>query len=83
MLFNSLSGPATVYYSHNIIKEIDKSSFHLPTSAEADLHSMLHEPGVPPHYLSLEISCAASMMHNLSRKGPSQECEGAGGGLTC
>ncbi|KAI2837442.1 hypothetical protein CBS147320_10990 [Aspergillus niger] len=47
------------YYSHDTIKEMDGSSFHLPTGAEA-------EPGVPPHNLSLEVGCVASIMRNLS-----------------
>ncbi|EAW24643.1 uncharacterized protein NFIA_101270 [Aspergillus fischeri NRRL 181] len=54
------------YYSHDTIKEMDESSFHLPTGAEADLLTMLHEPGVPPHNLSLKVGCVASIRGNLS-----------------
>lgn len=54
------------YYSQDTIKELDDTTFHLPTGAEADLLSILHEPGVPPHALSLKKGCIASIMRNLS-----------------
>jgi hypothetical protein len=53
------------YYSQDTIKELDDTTFHLPTGAEADLLSMLHESGVPPHALSLKKDCIASIMRNL------------------
>ncbi|KAJ6019739.1 hypothetical protein N7499_003178 [Penicillium canescens] len=48
------------------IKELDDSTFNLPTGAEADLLSVLNEPGIPPHELSLKIGAVASVMRNLS-----------------
>jgi hypothetical protein len=54
------------YYSQDTIKELEETTFHLPSGAEADLLSMLHESGVPPHALSLKIGCNASIMRNLS-----------------
>lgn len=53
------------YYSQDTIKELDDTTFHLPTGAEADLLSMLNESGVPPHALSLKKACIASIMRNL------------------
>jgi hypothetical protein len=44
---------------------MDSSSFHIPSANERDLLSMLHEPGVPPHQLSLKVGSIASIMRNL------------------
>ena len=54
------------YYSHDTIKELDKSTYHLPSGIEADLLGMLCEPGIPLHKLYLKISYIASIMWNLS-----------------
>lgn len=53
------------YFSQDVIKEMDSSSFHIPSANERDLLSMLHEPGVPPHQLSLKVGNIASIMRNL------------------
>jgi len=54
------------YHSHDSIKELDDTSFHLPVGAETDILASMHEPGVPPSNLSLKVGCIASIMRNLS-----------------
>jgi len=54
------------YHSHDSIKELDETDFHLPMGAESDLLATMHEPGVPPAKLSLKVGCIASIMRNLS-----------------
>ncbi|KAJ6041223.1 uncharacterized protein N7446_010881 [Penicillium canescens] len=66
LILERLPGRAETYYSHDTIKELDDSTFNLPTGAEADLLSVLNEPGIPPHELSLKIGAVASVMRNLS-----------------
>ncbi|KAJ6003691.1 hypothetical protein N7522_006383 [Penicillium canescens] len=66
LILERLPGRAETYYSHDMIKELDDSTFNLPTGAEADLLSVLNEPGIPPHELSLKIGAVASVMRNLS-----------------
>ncbi|KAJ6038891.1 hypothetical protein N7460_007608 [Penicillium canescens] len=66
LILEWLPGRAETYYSHDTIKELDDSTFNLPTGAEADLLSVLNEPGIPPHELSLKIGAVASVMRNLS-----------------
>jgi DNA helicase Pif1-like protein len=50
------------YFSQDVIKEMDS---YIPSANERDLLSMLHEPGVPPHQLSLKVGSIASIMRNL------------------
>ncbi|KAJ6078405.1 hypothetical protein N7467_008158 [Penicillium canescens] len=66
LMLDHLSGSTTSYYSQDTIKELEDTTFHLPAGAEADLLSIPHESGVPPHALSLKIGCIASIMRNLS-----------------
>jgi len=54
------------YHSHDSIKELDDTSFHLPVGAETDILESMHEPGVPPSNLSLKVGCIANIMRNLS-----------------
>jgi hypothetical protein len=54
-----------IYYSQDTIKELDDTTFYLPTGAEADLLSMLNESGVLPHTLSLKRSYITSVIRNL------------------
>ncbi|KAF3405665.1 ATP-dependent DNA helicase PIF1 [Penicillium rolfsii] len=66
LILERLPGRAETYYSHDTIKELDDSTINLPTGAEADLLSVLNEPGVPSHELSLKIGAVASVMRNFS-----------------
>ncbi|KAN0085389.1 PIF1-like helicase domain containing protein [Elaphomyces granulatus] len=65
LMLRHLPGEETTYFSQDVIKEMDSSSFHIPSANERDLLSMLHEPGVPPHQLSLKVGSIASIMRNL------------------
>jgi hypothetical protein len=65
----SRASSRVLYYSQGTIKELNYTTFHLPTSAEANLLSMLHEPTVPPYALSQKIGCIASIMRNFSIEG--------------
>jgi hypothetical protein len=54
------------YYSHDTIKELDKSTYRLPSGTEADLLGIVCEPGIPPYKLSLKVGCITIIMRNLS-----------------
>ena len=54
------------YYSHDTIKELDESTYYLPSGAEADLLGILCKPGIPLHKLYLKVSYITSIMWNLS-----------------
>jgi hypothetical protein len=53
------------YYGHDIIKELDNLTYHLPSGTEVNLLGMLSKPRIPPYKLSLKIGCIASIMRNL------------------
>ena len=58
--------PTETYHSHDSIKELGDTGFHLPMGPETDVLASLHEPGVPPAKLKLKVGCIASVMRNLS-----------------
>jgi hypothetical protein len=53
------------YYGHDTIKELDNSTYHLPSSTKVNLLGMLSELGIPPYKLSLKVGYITSIMRNL------------------
>jgi hypothetical protein len=53
------------YYGYDTIKELDNSTYHLPSGTEVNLLGMLSKPGISPYKLSLKVGYIASIMRNL------------------
>jgi hypothetical protein len=53
------------YYGYDTIKELDDSTYHLPSGTEVDLLGILSKLGIPPYKLSLKVGYIISIIRNL------------------
>jgi hypothetical protein len=53
------------YYGYDTIKELDNSTYHLPSGTKVNLLGMLSKLGIPLYKLSLKVGYITSIIRNL------------------